>query len=106
MGAHLHAANLVLDKLAVEIGVGTPRSGVELERDGYLRHQRLKLSAFHTAVSIEKVVTQRKKGDGAIHGTCVYIDVADAAGQVFGHGALAAGRIAVDGYCYLFHYNV
>jgi hypothetical protein len=43
------------------------------------------------------------KGYGTVHGSAIYIDVADFFRQVFCHGAFSARRKSVDGNGYLFH---
>jgi hypothetical protein len=44
------------------------------------------------------------EGYSPVHGSCIYVDIPDFTGQVFGHGALPAGRIAINGNDDFFHF--
>ena len=54
------------------------------------------------AFGSEQPVAQGIEGDTTVHGSGIYIDVAYLPGQVFGHRALAARRMAINGNGYLF----
>ena len=60
---------------------------------------RLGIDAF----ALKQSVTQGKQGDRAVHGSRVNIYIAHFAGQVLGHRALSARRVAVNCYRNLFH---
>ena len=51
----------------------------------------------------EQVVAQREERHRTVHRSGVNIYVSNLAGQVFGHRTLAARRVSVDCYRYLFH---
>ena len=101
--ADLHGAYVVLDELAVEIGVGASSLGIIAEGDVYVGHGCLKSLCVDVALWVYHAVLHGIEGDAAIHGAGVDIDVAHLACEVFGHGALAAGGVAVYGYGYFFH---
>lgn len=65
--------------------------GVELEADFDLGHEGFEAVGLDGAIGIEQLVAQGKEGDGAVHGAGIDVDVAYFAGEVFGHGAFAAG---------------
>ena len=75
---------------------------------GHLAAQGLDVDGhcFTLSGSLEHAVAQGIERDAAVHGTGIDIYVAHFAGQVFGHGALSARRMAVNGYGNLFHYFI
>ena len=101
--AHLQRANLLLDALTVQIGVGAPRLGIEHKRDMDIGHLGLQRRRVYAAVLTEEAPAEGVEGDAAIHGARVNIDVADLTGQVLGHRALSARTVAVDGNGYFLH---
>ena len=61
---------------------------------------------FHVDLSVvQESVFDAVQGDGTIHGSAVDVDIADLAGQVFGHGAFSAGGKSVNGDSYLSHFS-
>ena len=99
----LQGTYLFLYVFAVEVGVGAPRLGIELEGDADVGHLFLKGFCLHTAVTLEESLVQGIEGDATVHGTGIDIDVTDLTGQILGHRALTARTVAVDGYGNLFH---
>ena len=99
-GAHVLAdgqrAYLRLDALSVEKGLVLLGVGIEAERyaDAVERGREC---LFVDAPVGNQAVAQGVERDGAIHGAGVDVGYAELLGQVFGHGAFAARRVAVDG---------
>ena len=60
--------------------------GVRVEFEVYLhlRHSRLEIFSFHTAIGIEKLMAKGEEGDSTVHGATVYVDVTDLLGKGFG----------------------
>ena len=103
MVGDLERPDLFFDALAVEVGVWTSALWVELERDVDVLHLLFEGIGIDAAVFKEQTMTKGVEGDRAVHGTCVYIDISDLPGEVFGHRALAARGVAVDGNGNFFH---
>ena len=103
MTRHLQRTDELLDTHTIEIGVGTTSLGIQLEGDDNLWHLLLQHLSIDGTVGTEHVVTQGVKSDAAIHGSGIDIDISHALGEVFGHCALSARRVAVNGNSDLFH---
>ena len=99
---NFHGSDFIFHAHTVEVGVGAVGLRVELEGDVDVAHFVFELFCIDV-VAGENVVFQTVECDGTIHGTGVYIDVANFTSQVFGHGALSARGKAVDCNSYLFH---
>ena len=114
MVRHLHSAYLVFHQFAIQVGVRTACLWIKLERNLDVRHllaQCLLVDDFTNVLPLttnllEDSMTQGIEGDATVHGTCVDIHIAHLAGQILGHGALAARRMAVNSYRNLFHHFI
>ena len=103
MTAYLKRADFLFYALTVQIGVRTSGLPVQLERDVDVGHLLLQFLYLYTTVSLEEPLAKGIESDATVHGTRVDIDVANLTGKVFGHGALAARAVAVDGDGYFLH---
>ena len=103
MVGNLHGADVALHEFTIQIGVWATSLRVELKGDVDVVHATAQTSFVDAAISSKQPVAQGKKGDTAIHGTCIYINIAYLAGQIFGHRALSTRRVTINSDCYLFH---
>ena len=104
MGGYFHGAYLAFYVHAVQVSVGTVGFRVGAESDVEVVYFVPKF--FHVDLSVvQESVFDAVQGDGTIHGSAVDVDIADLAGQVFGHGAFSAGGKSVNGDSYLSHFS-
>ena len=91
----LERADVALYVLAVQEGDGLAVHQALVYVD--VGHLGLQLVGLYGAVGTEESGAEGIEGDAAVHGSGVDVDVAHGAGQVFGHRALAARGVAVNG---------
>ena len=103
MAGYFHGTDVALHEFAIEIGVGTTCLGIEFKRDVNIVHTGTQTSLVDAAISCKQSVAQGEKGDAAIHGASIYINIAHLTGQVFGHRALSTRGMTVNCNCYFLH---